>query len=154
MPTLKEREARSAMVLSSPLIPVTKPGAAFLLCMRRQRNRSKRAAGMDDDVRYLFVQLTVAELSQFMPTCLYARSGTRCSSTSHPSTTPASSRSLMDRALFVKASRTVIGNFTLQVMNPISSETPHHTPPAAVPHASVYPKKSGNSATSCQTCVG
>ena len=141
-PSLKEREETSDMPLSSPLMPIDSNGETLLLCIRMQSSRSSLDAGIDFAVRYLLVQLTALELSQFRPTRLNTRSSTRFSNTSHSMIMPASSRSFMvivpSRFDQVTSSACMsAGNSTRQTMNPMSSVMPIQIPPHPLLQASL-----------------
>lgn len=68
LPCLKARELKSAIVLSEPARCSGSKEEVCLVRWRRERNRSRRAAGMEVDVLPLCIQLIADVLSANRPT--------------------------------------------------------------------------------------
>ena len=100
IPSLNDRDGMSAITLYFPAILVGVRYDAFLSCCRSANNRSIIAASIDAEVLPMYVYATVDVLSQKLPTCLNFISSATYSSTSHPRTNPASSRSFIVKSTF------------------------------------------------------
>ena len=99
--SIKERDATSAMLFWLPLICVVRRGDACMTCCLTASALSRCAAMLDVVVVCLFVQDTVAMLSEKIPTCAcFSVDGVIFSRISHASRTPAISRSFIDMVPF------------------------------------------------------
>jgi hypothetical protein len=133
----------SAIWLSSPAMwSGSRDDACRARCLSA-RNRSRRAAGSDVDVLPQCAHVTKEVLSQNIPTCLKTKSLHTPSSTSHPSTSPASSKSLIVSlpVLFVPVTSSFCisgGHLNCHTQCCMGFKPGVMTPPALSLHASVY----------------
>jgi hypothetical protein len=137
-----ERDAISAILLSSPAIEIVVRGETRLMCCRIARARRRCPAILDLDECSLEAQATVGVLSENMPTCLcWSDSVVICSKMSHCNSTPAISKSLLVMSpvgLESETNRfsTSGGKGILQTVGVILCVPLIHTPPAPKPLAS------------------
>ena len=132
-------EATSAILFKTPTIEIISRGADLQICCRRARAQSKCPA-MSNFAENFLDYWTVEELSHLMPPWTCCSDGRWASKTSHLRSTPAISKSFLDRSLVLRRAIMKGGKFTYQTMKwGLSGPGRIQTPPALRLQASEYP---------------